>query len=126
MKLQIWDTASQERFRTIGVGCYYRGARGVITCYDTADMESFDSVKQWLSEIDRYACEDTNRLIVGTKTDLADKRAVDTATALEFAKSVGVPLVECSSKDNVGVDEVFEVITDAILERMISNQGEKH
>ncbi|TKR60876.1 hypothetical protein L596_028058 [Steinernema carpocapsae] len=57
IKLQIWDTAGQERFRTI-TSSYYRGAHGII-------VESFNNVKQWLQEIDRYACENVNKLLVG-------------------------------------------------------------
>lgn len=49
--------------------------------YDITDRESFDNVKQWLNEIDRYACENVNKLLVGNKSDLDSKRQVDTEEA---------------------------------------------
>jgi len=73
IKLQIWDTAGQERFRTI-TSSYYRGAHGIIVVYDTTDSETFEHVKTWLHEIDRYASENVNKLLVGNKSDLTSKR----------------------------------------------------
>ena len=61
-----WDTAGQERFRTI-TSSYYRGAHGIIVVFDVTDQESFNNVKQWLNEIDRYANENVNKLLVGNK-----------------------------------------------------------
>lgn len=80
IKLQIWDTAGQERFRTI-TSSYYRGAHGIIVVYDCTDQDSFTNVKTWLEEIDRYACDNVNKLLVGNKSDLTTKKVVDYTTA---------------------------------------------
>ena len=85
IKLQIWDTAGQERFRTI-TSSYYRGAHGIIIVYDITDEDSYNNVKQWLNEIDRYASEKVDKLLVGNKADLSDKRKVDAETAKEYAQ----------------------------------------
>ncbi|KAJ3349765.1 heme peroxidase [Entophlyctis luteolus] len=80
VKLQIWDTAGQERFRTI-TSSYYRGAHGIIVVYDVTDQDTFNNVKQWLQEIDRYAVEGVNKLLVGNKSDLKDKKVVEFESA---------------------------------------------
>jgi small GTP-binding protein len=78
-----WDTAGQERFRTI-TSSYYRGAHGICVVYDVTDMDSFNNVKQWLQEIDRYATEGVNKLLVGNKSDMADKKVVEYSVAKVF------------------------------------------
>lgn len=92
IKLQIWDTAGQERFRTI-TSSYYRGAHGIIVVYDVTDLDSFNNVKQWLSEIDRYACDNVNKLLVGNKCDMSARKVVDYNTAKEFAEQLGKSLM---------------------------------
>lgn len=47
VKLQIWDTSGQERFKTI-TSSYYKGAKGVILAYDTTDESSFENISKWL------------------------------------------------------------------------------
>lgn len=106
IKLQIWDTAGQERFRTI-TSSYYRGAHGIIVVYDVTDLESFNNVKQWLNEIDRYACENVNKLLVGNKCDLVSKKAVEYETAKEFADKLEIPFLETSAKAATNVEKAF-------------------
>lgn len=119
IKLQIWDTAGQERFRTI-TSSYYRGAHGIIIVYDVTDQESFDNVKQWLQEIDRYACEKVNTLLVGNKSDLTTKRMVTYEAAKEFADSVDMEFLETSAKNATNVEKAFMVMAAQIKKRMAS------
>jgi Ras-related protein Rab-1A len=117
IKLQIWDTAGQERFRTI-TSSYYRGAHGIIVVYDVTDAESFNNVKQWLHEIDRYASENVNKLLVGNKCDLASKRAVTFEQGKDFAESIGIEFLETSAKNATNVEKAFMTMSSQIKSRM--------
>uniref|UniRef100_A0A8C6TD74 RAB1A, member RAS oncogene family b n=1 Tax=Neogobius melanostomus TaxID=47308 RepID=A0A8C6TD74_9GOBI len=114
-----WDTAGQERFRTI-TSSYYRGAHGIIVVYDVTDQESFNNVKQWLQEIDRYASENVNKLLVGNKCDLTTKKVVDYTTAKVYGLSLfsGHPLLETSAKNATNVEQAFMTMAAEIKKRM--------
>ena len=118
VKLQIWDTAGQERFRTI-TSSYYRGAHGIIVVYDLTDMESYENVKNWLKEIDRYANEGVQKLIVGNKLDLAEagKRAVEYQEAKGFTDSQGLGYLEASAKNATNVEMAFMQLSASIMAR---------
>ncbi|KAF8289288.1 putative small GTP-binding protein Rab11, putative,Rab11 GTPase [Trypanosoma cruzi] len=122
VKLQIWDTAGQERFRTI-TSSYYRGAHGIIIVYDTTDMESFNNVRTWLSEIDKFASENVNKLLVGNKCDLVLKKAVDTQMAKDFADNLGIPFLETSAKEASNVEEAFTRMAMDIKKRLAAQGG---
>jgi len=71
------------------------------------DMESFNNVKQWLNEIDRYAVENVCKLLVGNKCDLVAKRQVDYDTAKDFADKLDIPFLETSAKAATNVEKAF-------------------
>ncbi|CEP08920.1 hypothetical protein [Parasitella parasitica] len=114
---KTWDTAGQERFRTI-TSSYYRGAHGIIVVYDVTDQDSFDNVKQWLQEIDRYAAEGVNKLLVGNKSDLVDKKVVESEVAKDFAETTNISLLETSAKDATNVEQAFLTMAKQIKDRM--------
>ena len=119
VKLQIWDTAGQERFRTI-TSSYYRGAHGIIVVYDMTDQKSFDNVKTWLLEIERYASPGVNKLLVGNKSDLTAQKQVDSAEAKAFADENGIFFLETSAKEKTNVEEAFFTMAREIKEREAS------
>lgn len=107
IKLQIWDTAGQERFRTI-TSSYYRGAHGIVVVYDITDADTFANVPMWLAEIEKYASPNIFRLLIGNKSDLAERRTVPIADAQEFAKRTGdMIFMETSAKTALNVEDVF-------------------
>lgn len=125
VKLQLWDTSGQERFRTI-TSSYYRGAHGIFIAYDITDERSFSNVRVWLNEIERYACENVSKLVLGLKADLSDHRQVSYASAKDFADSMGVPLFECSSKENRNVSEAVLALVQQIGRRLDADLDPAH
>lgn len=111
-----------HRFRTI-TSSYYRGAHGIIVVYDVTDLESFNNVKQWLQEIERYACESVNKLLVGNKSDMVAKKVVDFSTAKEYADNIGIPFLETSAKDSTNVEQAFLTMAAEIKNRMGPSPG---
>ena len=69
VRLQIWDTAGQDKFRTITTS-YYKGAHGIMIVYDITDRQSFENVSEWMEEIENYAQKNVNILLIGNKNDL--------------------------------------------------------
>merc|ERR1712070_1121551 len=80
--------------------------------------ESFNNVKQWLHEIDRYACENVNKLLVGNKSDLTSKRVVSFDAAKEFADNLGIEFLETSAKNATNVEQAFMTMAAQIKNRM--------
>ncbi|CAL9198289.1 unnamed protein product, partial [Musa hybrid cultivar] len=119
--VDFWDTAGQERFRTI-TSSYYRGAHGIIIVYDITEMESFDNIRQWLSEIDRYANDSVCKLLVGNKCDLVENRVVEMEKAKAFADSLCIPFIETSAKDSINVEKAFLTMCAEIKKSRMGNQ----
>merc|ERR1711920_896061 len=113
IKLQIWDTAGQERFATI-TSAYYRGSHGIIIAYDVTRKESFKRVEKWVNQVNVWAPEHTQILLIANKTDLPD-RTVSVEQGKELAGQLECEIVETSAKDNINVDLMFETITRKIL-----------
>eukprot|EP01071_Lankesteria_metandrocarpae_P001252 Lankesteria_metandrocarpae@DN1417_c0_g1_i1.p1 len=117
VKLQIWDTAGQERFRTI-TSSYYRGAHGIIIVYDVTDRESYYNVKNWMQEIDKYAMENVNKLLVGNKCDLGAKKVVTFEEGKELADSYNIRFIETSAKSAHNVEQAFHIMAGEIKGRL--------
>ena len=75
MKLQMWDTAGQEKFKTI-VSAYYKGAQGIIFVFDLCDRKSFQDVQGWMAEAEKFSNGKAIKILVGNKCDLQTERQV--------------------------------------------------
>ena len=113
VKLQIWDTAGQDRFRSITKN-YYKGSHGIILIYDVTSLKTFENVKSWVSQIHEEISDKVVIYLVGNKIDMDDERKVKTEEGQKLAEELGVPFVETSAKSGENIDNIFSDITERI------------
>lgn len=121
IKLQIWDTAGQERFHTITTS-YYRGAMGIMLVYDITNAKSFDNIQKWLRNIDEHANEDVEKMIVGNKCDMEDRRIIPKERGEAIAREHGIRFMETSACSNINVERAFLDLARAILDNQTADQ----
>ncbi|XP_030567413.1 ras-related protein ORAB-1-like [Drosophila novamexicana] len=106
VKLQIWDTAGEERYRSM-MSSYYRHVQGIILVFDTTRRRSYQNVDYWLKEIDKHAATNVRVLLVGNKCDAFQGRQVCQQSAAIYAESLGVTYVEASAVTGANVERLF-------------------
>jgi Ras-related protein Rab-2A len=121
IKLQIWDTAGQESFRSI-TRSYYRGACGALLVYDITRRESFAHVIKWLEEARSHSNPELVVTLVGNKADMESKRSVSIAEGKEFADKHGLLFAETSAKTAEEVEQAFIKTAAVIYEKIKSGQ----
>ncbi|OMJ92289.1 hypothetical protein SteCoe_4948 [Stentor coeruleus] len=114
IKLQLWDTAGQDRFKNI-VASYYRGAHGIILAFDITNASSFQNITRWYDESQNYLQKTVPKLLIGNKADLNSQRAVRTEDAKELADRLGIQYIETSAKNSQNVKLAFETLSRSIL-----------
>lgn len=114
-KLQIWDTAGQEKYAPLAV-MYYRDAHVVLLVYDRSSKESFDVLKKWYEEVNEKGSTNAILFVVGNKSDI-DVEEVTPATAKSYADSIDALWKTISAKNNDGIKELFECIIAQVLSK---------
>ena len=114
LKVQIWDTAGMERYRSI-TNAYYKGAKGVIVVYDICRQKSFENVDKWIDDFKSKADDDAVIILIGNKSDLDEKREVSKEEAESKAQKNKFGFMETSAKDNNNVQKAFETLFHEIV-----------
>ncbi len=118
VKLIIWDTAGQEKFRNIAKQ-YYQGADGVLLVFDVCDRKSFEKIEYWLKELkDNKKIDSLYLVIVGNKIDLEDKRVVAREEGEKYANENNINYFEVSAKTGEGIAEMFNDITKGTIDKI--------
>ena len=111
VKLQIWDTAGQESFRSI-TRLFYKDSDAVFVCFDMTSRKSFESLESWTVEVNNNTSSNLVRYLVGNFADLPDERQVSTEESLAFMRNNGFShYLETSAKSGQNVNNLFQTIT---------------
>jgi small GTP-binding protein len=117
VKLQIWDTAGQDRFSSV-TQTYFRGSNGAALIFDLTDKHSLENCPKWIDQLNRRTSDvETFRILIGNKADLTDARAVSREDAESFAREHDLAYMETSAKDNTNVDEMFNMMAEEMQKR---------
>ncbi|VDP12490.1 unnamed protein product [Soboliphyme baturini] len=115
IRMELWDTAGMERYRTI-YNSYYYYAHGVVIVYDITSRKSFTNVKDyWLNEVRSNAPPTAVLMLVGNKCDLTADRKVQFDEAERFASEMNVSLFEVSAKTGINIDDAFQELARFFL-----------
>ena len=125
LKIEIWDTARQERYKSI-TSVYYKGAKGAFIVYDITSRKSFDDVDKWIEEIKEKTSKDIKLIIIGNKIDLKDERDITTNEALNKFKGMDIPFMETSALDDTNVSEVFLDLIKIIYQDIIKGDNDEY
>ena len=119
-RIQIWDTAGQETFKSITKG-YYKNSVCAIIVYDITRRDSFNNINTWINDCKTICSKTVSMVLVGAKSDLEINRQVMKEEGEELAEKNGIPFYETSAKTGENVNEVFFKSAEEIVEKI--NKG---
>ena len=127
IKLQLWDTAGTEKFRSITTG-YYRGADAAFVVFDLSSKSSFKNLNEWIESYYKYSNPDVekNVILIGNKSDLFDKREVTKEEIEKFIKDNNINYFETSAKDGKNIDECFTFIAEKLMNQNANKGNNEH
>lgn len=113
VRLQLWDTAGQERFRSL-IPSYIRDSSVAVVVYDITNVNSFQQTNKWIDDVRAERGSDVIIMLVGNKTDLAEKRQVATESGEAKSKELNVMFIETSAKAGHNVKQLFRRVASAL------------
>ena len=122
IKIQLWDTVGQEKYRAMIKNLYLK-SQGIIILFDITNETSFINLKNWMSQIKESCGEDIPILLVGNKIDLEDNRVINKERAMEYANNENIEYIEVSSKTGENINKALTSLLQKILKRADSNSN---
>ena len=123
IKIQIWDTAGQERYRSI-TSAYYKGAKGAFIVYDITRRNTFDNIDKWISDLKTNGDNNISIMLIGNKSDLNDKREVETNEGIKKSEETKIAFMETSALSGENIIKAFNELIEQIYQNNCLNVEE--
>ena len=114
IKVQVWDTAGEERYRSI-TNAYYRGAEGILIVFDLTNKESFKNIENWINEVTVFTGQDVLIICLGNKSDL--KKEISKDSIEDFKKRTNLEIFNVSAKTGEGVEDAFRHLIELLIKK---------
>ena len=121
IRIQIWDTAGQEAFRSI-TRTYYKNSTCAFIVYDITDKKSFDNVITWLNEVKDMCYKDILICVIGNKCDLEGKRVISFEDGKSLADQNNLLFYETSAKNGINIQECFNESATILVDKIENGQ----
>ena len=121
IRIQIWDTAGQEAFRSI-TRTYYKNSTCAFIVYDITDKKSFDNVITWLNEVKDMCYKDILICLIGNKCDLEGKRVISFEDGKSLADQNNLLFYETSAKNGINIQECFNESATILVDKIENGQ----
>ena len=113
IKFQVWDTAGQEKYRSLAA-MYYQDAAAAVLVYNITNKESFSGITYWMKELKNHAPDNIKIFIAANKSDLVEQEAISLGEGKKLAEDNGAVFKMTSAKDGTGINELFMSIPLAL------------
>ena len=120
VKIQIWDTVGQERFRSL-TNAYYRGAEGILIVFDLTNKESFKNIENWINEVTVFTGSDVIFMCLGNKCDL--KKEISKGEIEDFKQKTKLEIFIVSAKTGDLVEDAFTHIIELLIKKNMDKKG---
>ena len=124
IKVQIWDTAGEERYRSI-TSAYYKGAKGAFIVYDITRRNTFDNIDKWIVDLKTNGDKNISIVLIGNKSDLEDKREVKKDEGVKKSEECKTAFLETSALNGDNIYKAFDELIEQIYINHYSNIEEE-
>lgn len=123
VKFLIWDTAGDERMKSVAYS-YYRACQVILIVYDITSPKSFDNVQNWVDCVSKFAKQNVVKILVGNKIDLEDERKISTEMGKQLGQKYNIKFYEISALKLTNLKEMFNEIAEDYI-KLEEQKGEK-